>query len=212
MIMNKYLKNGRKHVLDYLVKTEEKEKTIDGLRKKYSNGDLAKNAYEIQIEELKVSNDMKATSIRSIMDVKESYQNELAEWAALNAKDLTDDIKIFNSPIDLKAEDYERLETKYQCNYSMLKAIKDHAKKNEVAYSSKYSIDKKEKLRVFNDFVRSATNIVEATKIGESKSYTGALWDKEEAFNKLYAGLSRVIQTNEGDRRLVHSDGSISWG
>ena|SRR5690625_5304322 len=195
--MNKYLVEIKSAVLEHLNSIEEKEDENSALRKSYHNGDIAKNDYEKQAADLKNNNNKEIESIKAINKVVENYEADLKEWAILKAEELTDDLKLFNSPIKLNAEDYEALEEKYEYNYSMLKAIKDHAEKNEVFYAVFYSVDKEEKLKSFNDFVTGARNIIESTNFNGSKNYTGALWSHEDNFNKIYADTAKFIQTGK---------------
>lgn len=210
--MNKHLTQIRKHVLNHIGKTEVKTDMIKELKEKYANGDLARNDYKLQIQELKDNTQDGLKAIQDINKAAEAFQAELSEWATLDGKDLTDDVNLLNSPIELNPDDYEKLETKYQCNYSMLKAIKDHATKNEIKYTSKYSVNSDEKAKAFHDYIETATNIINVTKVSEFPNYTGALWGNDEAYTKLYADTSKFLQTNEGERKLIHGDGTHSWG
>lgn len=209
--MNKRLQEVRKVVLEYQHFVEGREKTKDSLKKKYLDGDLAKNSYEEQVKDLKNINDAKTKSYHAINETAGAYQEELDSWAILKGEDLTDDLKLLNSPIQLNAEDYEALEGKYQYNYSMLKAIKDHARKNDVTYVRVSSVDKNEKLETFEKFVEDAKNMVETIRFDGQRNYTVALWDKEESFNKLYADTSRILQTGKDKRKIIHGNGKVTW-
>jgi len=210
--MNKHLTNIKSAVLGHHTELKQRGIASSELKKQLDDGNISKNAYEEQVEALKADYQDKTGAFQAIDGIKEAYQKELDEWAVLSASNLTDDLKIFNSPIELDAADYESLEKKYQCNYSMLKAIKDHAKKNDAIYNQLYSVDKAEKIQAFDNVVVAAKNIIESVQSDTAFNYNVALWGKDEAFDNIYSDVSKAIQTNEGSNKIISSDGSVSWG
>lgn len=195
--MNKHINKIRKAVLEYLDNAEVQEVTKSSLKAKYENGELARIDYERNLNEIENQAIDKGGVIDAIGKVAKEYQEGLGEWAVLKAGDLTDDLKLFNTPIRLNEADYKALEEKNQSSYSMLRAIKEHAEKNDVFYSSSHSVDREEKLNSFNEFAKVATNIAETMHGSGQRNYLGTLWTYEDKFNDLYADASQNIKTDE---------------
>lgn len=193
--MNKYLNGIRKEVLSYQNVVEKLTESKEKLVSDYQNGNISKNDYEDKLGKLgnkTVENDTQK-AFAAIEKILEEYRNDLEQWATLKAEDLTDDTKLFNTPIQLSPNDYEALEEKYKDNYSMLRMIKDHAAIKDVYYHQSYSIDKEEKARNLYEVVTVAQNVIKTVKETGRKNYMGLLWEDEEKFNTQYVDEGRII-------------------
>ena len=147
------------------------------------------------IKELESKHIDKKKAINEINQIEEKYQEDCKKWATLNGDMITSDIKLLNSPIELNANDYEKLEKKYQNNYSMLKAIKDHARKNDIHYKKSNSIDEAEKGKALEGVLTAGRNIIDTISHDGAKSnYLSSLWEHEDKFEVLYSDTSKMIQ------------------
>lgn len=182
----KHLHDIRKEVLLFEANLKEAKEVKQKVQLKYDEGNLSKNEFDKRVKEMNEALQTDYAPSSRILNILDNYEKELNEWAQLDAADLTDDAKLFNSPLELSDEDYKRLEDEYQHNYTMLKAIKDHAKQKEITYTSLYSIDPEEKYDSFSEIVRVANNIVQTLQNQGSFNYMGMLWSDLEKFDNLY--------------------------
>lgn len=194
--MNTHLRRLRKHVITYQEALNSYNKQKADLDSLYKSGEISKNNYELKLDRLE---DQKpASTIRQdISNLINEYENELNSWAVMNGADLDQDLALFNSPIRLQAKDYQLLEAKHKDNYTMLKAIKDHAASNSVHYAQTYSVDVKEKVNVLKELQNVAYNIVQTLDRDNKTSYLGNLWSDEEKFNNLYEDHSDKLHIKE---------------
>lgn len=205
--MNTHLKRLRNHVITYQEALNSYNKQKADLDNLYKSGEISKNSYELKLDRLE---DQKpASTIRhDISNLINEYENELNNWAVMNGADLDQDLALFNSPIRLQAKDYQLLEAKHKDNYTMLKAIKDHAASNSVHYAQTYSVDTKEKVNVLKELQNVAHNIVRTLDQNNKSSwgdedkanktsYLGILWSDEEKFNNLYEDHSNKLHIKE---------------
>lgn len=194
--MNTHLKRLRNHVITYQEALNSYNKQKADLDNLYQSGEISKNSYELKLDKLK---DQKpASTIRhDISNLINEYENELNNWAVMNGADLDQDLALFNSPIRLQAKDYQLLEAKHKDNYTMLKAIKDHAASNSVHYAQTYSVDVKEKVNVLKELQNVAYNIVQTLDRDNKTSYLGNLWIDEEKFSNLYEDHSDKLHIKE---------------
>jgi hypothetical protein len=212
MKMDKHLKKIRNSVLEFQRAIEGREELELKLKQKFSAGDIAPNERNAQLARLKeTTEEAYRQSILDIGEVVDEYQTDLDVWATLKGEELTDDVKLLNSPISLSSEDYEDLEVKYQNNYSMLKAIQSHAAKNDVNYSHLYIVDKKEKLTEFQKFADAARNVINSTHQQGRTGYTGALWAGEEHFEKMHSDTARRVQLGKEKKSYINYKGETVW-
>lgn len=194
--MNKFVKEIRRIVLDAKVKADDLKEAQKVIDEAITSGRISQNTYDEKVAEIKVENESIEKAHNQLVNLQDEYIKALDEWVKLKADNLTDDVKLFNSPLELSDTDYKELEVKHSDNYSMLKVIKDHAKKNKVNYQSKYSINKDEKLAMLsNQLITPAINIINSLFKDSDSGYLVALWSNEDKFNDIYEDLSRMTQT-----------------
>lgn len=195
--MNKHISKVRKAVLDFQIKKEAQKEAKNTLQQKFRDGAISKNDYGDQLTVIEGSAGAPSDIMEVANEAKEEYRQELEQWSTLNPEDLTDDLRLFNSPIKLTPEDYTALEEKNGSNYSMLRAIKEHAAKNDVVYPSKKSVDKEQKLKALEEVNKVAVNIARTIHDDRGGNYMGAVWADENKFNDMYADVSQVIKTED---------------
>lgn len=99
---------------------------------------------------------------------------------------------LLTSGMKLSTEDYEKLESKYKNNYTMLKAIKSSAETNKVSYISSATIDKDQKTNAFLELVGVAKTVYQGAESGFSLN--NIIWEDESEFMKWYGTLDRIIE------------------
>lgn len=106
---------------------------------------LAENQDERTVREIEKSkqiekiNGMKLNVINEVKNIIDKYSESENEFFKLDGKEITDDIKLLSLP--LSVEQVADLQSKYKDNYTMLIAINDYAKKNNL---SVYPLQSKE--------------------------------------------------------------------
>ena len=114
---------------------------IDGIRKyiesaKKQTIKLSDNSDERTLEEVAREkqiakiNAMKADIMGKVKNIIADYINSENEFFTLDGKAITDDVKLLSLP--LTAEQVKELQTRYKNNFTMLQAVNDYAKKNNL--------------------------------------------------------------------------------
>lgn len=114
---------------------------IDGIRKYIESAKkqtirLADNQDERTLEEVarekqtEKINAMKADIMGKVKNIIADYINSENEFFTLDGKAITDDVKLLSLP--LTAEQVKELQTRYKNNFTMLQAVNDYAKKNNL--------------------------------------------------------------------------------
>lgn len=191
--MNIYLNEIRSIVVDYHNQLKTQKEILDDLENQYKQGDISKNYYESKKNEIIQDQVSQGEYHTQIDKLAKRYEEQLKNWMIVRGEDLTDDAKLFNSPINLTENEYAELEEKYQENYTMLRAIKEHAATNNVYYPSRYSIDEKEKLQAFKEVIEPAKNALRSLNNG-SGSYLAELWGFKDKFEEIYQDVSKITQ------------------
>ena len=114
---------------------------IDGIRKyiesaKKQTIKLSDNSDERTLEEVAREkqtakiNQMKADIVGKVKNIIADYINSENEFFTLDGKAITDDVKLLSLP--LNAEQVKELQSRYKNNFTMLQAVNDYAKKNNL--------------------------------------------------------------------------------
>lgn len=114
---------------------------IDGIRKyiesaKKQTIKLSDNSDERTLEEVAREkqiakiNAMKADIMGKVKNIIADYINSENEFFTLDGKAITDDVKLLSLP--LTAEQVKELQSRYKNNFTMLQAVNDYAKKNNL--------------------------------------------------------------------------------
>lgn len=114
---------------------------IDGIRKyiesaKKQTIKLSDNSDERTLEEVAREkqiakiNAMKADIMGKVKNIIADYINSENEFFTLDGKAITDDVKLLSLP--LNAEQVKELQSRYKNNFTMLQAVNDYAKKNNL--------------------------------------------------------------------------------
>ena len=88
---------------------------------------LEEIAKEKQIEKI---NQMKANVLSQVKNIIASYVESENDFFTLDGKAITDDVKLLSLP--LNAEQVKELQSRYKNNFTMLQAVNDYAKKNNL--------------------------------------------------------------------------------
>ena len=97
---------------------------------------LAENQDERTVQEIEKSkqiekiNGMKLNVINEVKNIIDKYSESENEFFKLDGKEITDDVKLLSLP--LNAEQVKELQTRYKNNFTMLQAVNDYAKKNNL--------------------------------------------------------------------------------
>lgn len=114
---------------------------IDGIRKyiesaKKQTIKLSDNSDERTLEEIAKEkqiekiNAMKADIIGKVKNIIADYVKSENDFFTLDGKAITDDVKLLSLP--LNAEQVKELQSRYKNNFTMLQAVNDYAKKNNL--------------------------------------------------------------------------------
>ena len=97
---------------------------------------LAENQDERTVQEIEKSkqiekiNGMKLNVINEVKNIIDKYSESENEFFKLDGKEITDDVKLLSLP--LNAEQVKELQSRYKNNFTMLQAVNDYAKKNNL--------------------------------------------------------------------------------
>ena len=97
---------------------------------------LAENQDERTVQEIEKSkqiekiNGMKLNVINEVKNIIDKYSESENEFFKLDGKEITDDVKLLSLP--LTSEQVAELQTRYKNNFTMLQAVNDYAKKNNL--------------------------------------------------------------------------------
>lgn len=75
-------------------------------------------------------NQMKADIVSNVKNIITEYINSENDFFTLDGKAITDDVKLLSLP--LNAEQVKELQSRYKNNFTMLQAVNDYAKKNNL--------------------------------------------------------------------------------
>ena len=134
---------------------------IDGIRKyiesaKKQTIKLSDNSDERTLEEIAKEkqiekiNAMKADIIGKVKNIIADYVKSENDFFTLDGKAITDDVKLLSLP--LNAEQVKELQSRYKNNFTMLQAVNDYAKKNNLpVYPLQSKESRIETLNFWND-------------------------------------------------------------
>ena len=75
-------------------------------------------------------NQMKADIVSNVKNIITEYINSENDFFTLDGKAITDDVKLLS--LSLNAEQVKELQSRYKNNFTMLQAVNDYAKKNNL--------------------------------------------------------------------------------
>ena len=163
------------------------------LEKKQAAGTIAAVDSMKQLEEnAAIFNNAKIAQSTKLGQLTNEYAAAYESWATLSGKNVTEDMTLLTSGMKLSTEDYEKLESKYKNNYTMLKAIKSSAETHKVSYISSATIDRNQKTSAFLELVGVAKTVYQSTESGFSLN--NIIWEDESEFMKWYGTLDRIIE------------------
>ena len=126
-VMNEIImtyKTGIDGIRNYI--EQSKKQTI-----KISDNDDERTLEEVAREkQIAKINAMKADIMGKVKNIIADYINSENEFFTLDGKAITDDVKLLSLP--LNAEQVKELQTRYKNNFTMLQAVNDYAKKNNL--------------------------------------------------------------------------------
>ena len=122
-IIDEYGK-GIKAIRNYI--ESAKKQTI-----KLSDNDDERTLEEVAREKQTAKiNQMKADIVSSVKSIIAEYIESENDFFTLDGKAITDDVKLLSLP--LNAEQVKELQSRYKNNFTMLQAVNDYAKKNNL--------------------------------------------------------------------------------
>lgn len=122
-IIDEYGK-GIKAIRNYI--ESSKKQTI-----KLSDNDDERTLEEVAREKQTAKiNQMKADIVSNVKNIITEYINSENDFFTLDGKAITDDVKLLSLP--LNAEQVKELQSRYKNNFTMLQAVNDYAKKNNL--------------------------------------------------------------------------------
>ena len=122
-IIDEYGK-GIKAIRNYI--EQSKKQTI-----KLSDNDDERTLEEVAREKQTAKiNQMKADIVSNVKNIITEYINSENDFFTLDGKAITDDVKLLSLP--LNAEQVKELQSRYKNNFTMLQAVNDYAKKNNL--------------------------------------------------------------------------------
>ena len=126
-VMNRIIdeySNGIKAIRKYI--ESAKKQTI-----KLSDNDDERTLEEVAREKQTAKiNQMKADIVSNVKNIITEYINSENDFFTLDGKAITDDVKLLSLP--LNAEQVKELQSRYKNNFTMLQAVNDYAKKNNL--------------------------------------------------------------------------------
>lgn len=126
-VMNRIIdeySNGIKAIRKYI--ESAKKQTI-----KLSDNDDERTLEEVAREKQTAKiNQMKADIVSNVKSIIAEYIESENDFFTLDGKAITDDVKLLSLP--LNAEQVKELQSRYKNNFTMLQAINDYAKKNNL--------------------------------------------------------------------------------
>ena len=129
--------------------------------------------------------------LQRLNEISEEYERAYEQWAVVKGSDVTEDMTILTSGMQLDPSDYEKMEQAYTGNYTMLKAIKSHAERNKVSYIASATIDKEQKQRALLELVSVAKATFAEAQGGISLD--NVAFEDDTQFMKWYGSLDRLI-------------------
>ncbi|MDN6291473.1 MAG: hypothetical protein L0J35_00185 [Tetragenococcus halophilus] len=186
--MNKYLKEIKNNTVKHLEKQEQHKQKLSELKTKRANGTLEEPSYQHYVLELNKQREQETKAFQEKMiELKNKYHLDIESWAKLDGSKVNaEDTALLNSGIQLQAKDYEELEQKHAGNYTMLRAVSDSAKKNNINYSQSYVVDPSVKTKEMNGIIDQALDIAKREYKNEF-NMVGGLWQQEGKFEEMYA-------------------------
>lgn len=132
-----------------------------------------------------------ADRLQRLQEIVEEYEQAYEKWAVVKGSDVTEDMALLTSGMQLDPSDYEKMEQSYTGNYTMLKAIRSHAERNKVSYSASATIDKERKQRALLELIGVAKKTFAEGQGGFS--INNIAFEDDEQFMKWYGTLDRLI-------------------
>lgn len=181
-VVRAYQKASNEHSAEQ-VKLAEKQKNgtiaaADFLTKTAENNNRLNQAISSRVERL--------------YELVEEYEQAYEQWAVVKGSDVTEDMAILTSGMQLDPGDYEKMEQTYNGNYTMLKAIKSHAERNKVSYIASVTIDKEQKQRAFLELIDLAKTTVSEAQAGISLNRVA--FEDDDQFMRWHGSLDRLIK------------------
>lgn len=185
--MNKYLKQIKNNTVKHLEKQEQHKQKLSELKAKRDNGSIEEPSYQHYVLELNKQRELETKEFQeNIIEIKNKYQSDIENWSKLDGNKVSpEDTALLNSGIQLQAKDYEELEQKHAGNYTMLRAVSDSAKKNNINYSQSYVVDPGAKTKEMNEIIDQALDIADREYKNEF-NMVGGLWQQEGKFEEMY--------------------------
>lgn len=190
--MNTYTKKVVDVVRAYKNTVDEYNTEKAKLAEKQKNGTIAAADFLTKTEENNGKlNQAIAARVQRLYEIVAEYEQAYEQWAVVKGSDVTEDMSILTSGMQLDPSDYEKMEQGYSGNYTMLKAIKSHADRNKVSYIASATIDKEQKQKALLELVSVAkTTFIEPQS---GISLNSIVFEDDEQFMKWYGSLDRLI-------------------
>lgn len=190
--MNTYTKKVVDAVRAYKKAVDEYTAERAKLAEKQNNGTIAAADFLTKTTENNGRlNQAISGRLQRLNEISEEYERAYEQWAVVKGSDVTEDMTILTSGMQLDPSDYEKMEQAYTGNYTMLKAIKSHAERNKVSYIASATIDKEQKQRALLELVSVAKATFAEAQGGISLD--NVAFEDDTQFMKWYGSLDRLI-------------------
>ena len=190
--MNTYTKKVVDAVRAYKKAVDEYNTEKAKLAEKQKNGTIAAADFLTKTTENNGRlNQAISGRLQRLNEISEEYERAYEQWAVVKGSDVTEDMTILTSGMQLDPSDYEKMEQAYTGNYTMLKAIKSHAERNKVSYIASATIDKEQKQRALLELVSVAKATFAEAQGGISLD--NVAFEDDTQFMKWYGSLDRLI-------------------
>lgn len=190
--MNTYTKKVVDAVRAYKKAVDEYTAERAKLAEKQNNGTIAAADFLTKTTENNGRlNQAISGRLQRLNEISEEYEQAYEQWAVVKGSDVTEDMTILTSGMQLDPSDYEKMEQAYTGNYTMLKAIKSHAERNKVSYIASATIDKEQKQRALLELVSVAKATFAEAQGGISLD--NVAFEDDTQFMKWYGSLDRLI-------------------
>ena len=191
--MNTYTKKVIEAVRAYKKAIDEHAAEKANLAEKQNNGTIAAADFLTKTgENNNRLNQAIAERFQRLEEIVGEYEQAYEQWAVVKGSDVTEDMSILTSGMQLDPSDYEKMEQAYEGNYTMLKAIRSHAERNKVSYSASVTIDKERKQRALLELVGIAKKTFAEGQGGFS--IDNVAFQDDAQFMKWYGSLDRLIK------------------
>lgn len=191
--MNTYTKKVVDAVRAYQKAVDEHSAEQVKLAEKQKNGTIAAADFLTKTAENNNRlNQAISSRVERLYELVEEYEQAYEQWAVVKGSDVTEDMAILTSGMQLDPSDYEKMEQTYDGNYTMLKAIKSHAERNKVSYIASVTIDKEQKQRAFLELIDLAKTTVSEAQAGISLNRIA--FEDDDQFMRWHGSLDKLIK------------------